>query len=72
MTRIATIDRKTNETEIHLRLFLDGTGEGKRQSGIGFLDHMLDLLAKHDSHADGSGRHIVELQAFDYRWFREK
>ncbi|MGV3485946.1 MAG: imidazoleglycerol-phosphate dehydratase HisB [Planctomycetaceae bacterium] len=47
MTRIATIDRKTNETEIHLRLSLDGTGEGKRQSGIGFLDHMLDLLAKH-------------------------
>lgn len=47
MTRIATIDRKTNETEIHLKLTLDGTGEGKRVSGIGFLDHMLDLFAKH-------------------------
>ncbi len=47
MKRTASIDRKTNETEIHLRLALDGTGEGKRQSGIGFLDHMLDLLAKH-------------------------
>lgn len=47
MTRIATIDRKTNETEIHLKLSLDGSGEGKRRSGIGFLDHMLDLFAKH-------------------------
>jgi imidazoleglycerol-phosphate dehydratase len=47
MTRTATIDRKTNETEIHLRLSLEGTGEGKRDSGIGFLDHMLDLFAKH-------------------------
>ena len=47
MTRTATIDRKTSETEIHLRLTLDGTGDGRRQSGIGFLDHMLDLFAKH-------------------------
>ncbi len=47
MTRTATIDRKTNETQIHLKLSLDGTGAGKRESGIGFLDHMLDLLAKH-------------------------
>ena len=47
MTRSATIDRKTNETDIHLRIVLDGTGEGKRESGIGFLDHMLDLFAKH-------------------------
>jgi imidazoleglycerol-phosphate dehydratase len=47
MTRSAKIDRKTNETEIHLSLSLDGTGMGQRDSGIGFLDHMLDLLAKH-------------------------
>lgn len=47
MTRTATIDRKTNETDIQLSLSLDGTGEGKRDSGIGFLDHMLDLFAKH-------------------------
>jgi imidazoleglycerol-phosphate dehydratase len=47
MTRTAKIDRKTNETDIHLSLSLDGTGEGKRDSGIGFLDHMLDLFAKH-------------------------
>ncbi len=33
---------------------------------------LVDLLAKHDSHADGSGRHIIELQAFDYKWFRER
>jgi len=47
MMRTATIDRKTNETNIHLELSLDGTGDGTRDSGIGFLDHMLDLFAKH-------------------------
>jgi imidazoleglycerol-phosphate dehydratase len=58
MSRPATIDRKTNETHIKLSLDLDGTGQGARRSGIGFLDHMLDLLAKHaaidlDVHAEG-------------------
>ncbi len=58
MTRTANIDRKTNETHIRLSLSLDGTGLGERRSGIGFLDHMLDLLAKHaaidlDVHAEG-------------------
>jgi imidazoleglycerol-phosphate dehydratase len=58
MSRPATIDRKTNETHIKLSLDLDGTGRGTRRSGIGFLDHMLDLLAKHaaidlDVHAEG-------------------
>jgi len=47
MTRTAKIDRKTHETHIRLNLSLDGTGQGERRSGIGFLDHMLDLLAKH-------------------------
>lgn len=47
MKRTATIDRKTNETDIHVALGLDGSGNGRRQTGIGFLDHMLDLLAKH-------------------------
>lgn len=47
MTRTASIDRKTNETHVRLTLALDGTGQGQRRSGIGFLDHMLDLLAKH-------------------------
>ncbi|TVQ00956.1 MAG: imidazoleglycerol-phosphate dehydratase HisB [Planctomycetaceae bacterium] len=47
MNRTATIERKTQETDIRLRLTLDGNGQGQRNSGIGFLDHMLDLLAKH-------------------------
>ncbi len=47
MTRSAKITRKTGETDITLSIDLDGTGAGSRQSGIGFLDHMLDLFAKH-------------------------
>ena len=47
MTRTASIHRKTGETEINLSLNLDGSGAGQRESGIGFLDHMMDLLAKH-------------------------
>lgn len=47
MTRAASIDRKTGETEIRLSIDLDGQGRGSRRSGIGFLDHMLDLFAKH-------------------------
>jgi imidazoleglycerol-phosphate dehydratase len=47
MTRAAEIDRKTAETEIHVSLTLDGDGTGTRDTGVGFLDHMLDLLARH-------------------------
>ncbi len=47
MTRTATIERKTGETDVQLSLSLDGTGEGTRSTGVGFLDHMLDLLARH-------------------------
>lgn len=47
MSRTATIDRVTGETEVRLTLTLDGTGAGERTTGIGFLDHMLDLLARH-------------------------
>lgn len=47
MTRTARIDRATQETQIKLTLSLDGSGQGVRRSGVGFLDHMLDLLAKH-------------------------
>ena len=55
---MAKIDRKTGETDIRLKLNLDGDGSGQRQTGVGFLDHMLDLLAKHalidlDVSADG-------------------
>ena len=45
--RTATCNRKTAETEIALTLNLDGTGQGEIDSGVGFLDHMLTLLAKH-------------------------
>jgi imidazoleglycerol-phosphate dehydratase len=47
MSRSASITRKTGETEVTLTLGLDGTGAGTRQTGVGFLDHMLDLLARH-------------------------
>lgn len=80
MKRIAEVHRVTGETDIRLTLNLDGTGAGRRESGIGFLDHMLDLLAKHalidltlqasgDLHVDG--HHTTEDigislgQAFD-------
>jgi imidazoleglycerol-phosphate dehydratase len=45
--RTATIERATKETEVRLTLTLDGTGAGTRETGVGFLDHMLDLLARH-------------------------
>src|SRR5438552_2024969 len=45
--RTATIERKTGETHVRLSLALEGTGAGTRNTGIGFLDHMLDLLARH-------------------------
>ncbi len=47
MPRTAAIDRKTNETEVHLELNLDGSGQGRIATGVGFFDHMLTLLAKH-------------------------
>jgi imidazoleglycerol-phosphate dehydratase len=47
MSRTATIDRKTGETDIRVELTLDGSGAGSRETGVGFLDHMLDLLARH-------------------------
>jgi len=45
--RKAEITRKTAETEITVRLDLDGTGQYDNQTGIGFFDHMLDQLARH-------------------------
>jgi imidazoleglycerol-phosphate dehydratase len=45
--RTALIDRKTNETEIHVELCLDGSGQSRITTGVGFFDHMLTLLAKH-------------------------
>jgi imidazoleglycerol-phosphate dehydratase len=47
MSRSAKISRKTKETDVKLELNLDGDGSGTRETGVGFLDHMLDLLARH-------------------------
>ena len=55
MTRTAEITRTTGETDVKLTLGLDGTGAGSRNTGVGFLDHMLDLLARH-------GRLDLEVQ----------
>ncbi len=52
--RIAQITRTTKETDIRLTLNLDGTGKSEIHSGVGFLDHMLTLFAKH-------GRFDLEL-----------
>lgn len=47
MPRRATIRRKTNETDIRLRLNVDGRGTSRVSTGIRFFDHMLDLVARH-------------------------
>jgi imidazoleglycerol-phosphate dehydratase len=47
MARTATIHRKTKETDIRLRLNLDGHGRGHISTGIRFFDHMLELVARH-------------------------
>ena len=47
LPRVAEIARSTSETEIRVRLDLDGTGQARVASGIGFLDHMLTALARH-------------------------
>jgi imidazoleglycerol-phosphate dehydratase len=69
MSRAAEISRTTNETDIRLSLALDGTGEGTRETGVGYFDHLLDALARHgrldlDIHAEGDletgAHHTVE------------
>lgn len=47
MSRIATIERNTKETQIKAVLGVDGTGKSEISSGIGFFDHMLDGFARH-------------------------
>ena len=47
MKRQSKIDRKTKETEIHLRFNIDGSGLSQVETGIPFMDHMLSLLAAH-------------------------
>ena len=69
MNRIAEISRDTKETQIQVRVDLDGTGAAQLDTGIGFFDHMLDQIARHglidlhiaakgDLHIDG--HHTVE------------
>ncbi|MBR7794332.1 imidazoleglycerol-phosphate dehydratase HisB [Undibacterium sp. FT147W] len=45
--RIATVSRNTNETQIRVAINLDGTGQQKLNTGVPFLDHMLDQIARH-------------------------
>ena len=47
MVRSSTINRKTKETEIEITLELDGSGNAEVNTGIGFLDHMLEGFARH-------------------------
>jgi imidazoleglycerol-phosphate dehydratase len=56
MSRSAEISRRTGETEVRVLLTLDGTGAGTRRTGVGFFDHMLDLVARH-------GRLDLEVEA---------
>lgn len=52
--RTASVTRNTTETKIQLTLTIDGTGQQKFQTGVGFLDHMLELFCRH-------GRFDIEL-----------
>jgi imidazoleglycerol-phosphate dehydratase len=56
VTRSADISRSTNETKVELSLALDGSGDGTRETGVGFFDHLLDALARH-------GRMDLDLRA---------
>ena len=67
--RIAEVSRKTAETRIRVKINIDGTGQSRLSTGIGFFDHMLDQIARHglidlDIEADGDlhidGHHTVE------------
>jgi imidazoleglycerol-phosphate dehydratase len=69
MAREAKIHRKTTETDVSIEINLDGTGEGKICTTINFMDHMLNLFARHslvDLVIDGKGdtyiddHHLVE------------
>jgi imidazoleglycerol-phosphate dehydratase len=69
MSRMADISRTTGETEVRLTLALEGAGGGRRATGVGFFDHLLDALARHggfdlDVQTNGDletgGHHTVE------------
>jgi imidazoleglycerol-phosphate dehydratase len=69
MSRVAEVTRKTKETDLRVRVELDGRGQAEVKTGIGFFDHMLEAMARHslidltveargDLHVDG--HHTVE------------
>jgi len=63
MSRTAKIHRKTAETDVKLELQLDGSGQSRIATGVGFLDHMLTLLAKHaafDLNVSANGDLLVD------------
>ncbi|MGE6041868.1 hypothetical protein ACQJ14_26570, partial [Klebsiella pneumoniae] len=45
--RVVEHERNTNETNIHIRLNMDGTGKANIHTGLGFFDHMLEQIARH-------------------------
>jgi imidazoleglycerol-phosphate dehydratase len=47
VSRTSQIHRTTGETDVELTLDLDGSGEGRRETGVGFFDHLLDAVARH-------------------------
>ena len=72
MGRTATVARETTETKIDLTVDLDGTGQAVTNTGIGFFDHMLTLLAGHslfdlsvacegDVHVDGHHLSLIHI-----------
>jgi imidazoleglycerol-phosphate dehydratase len=63
--RSATIKRKTKETDIEVAVNLDGSGAAELSTGIGFFDHMLDLLARH-SRIDMKIKAVGDLHIDDH------
>ena len=63
--RTASIKRKTKETDIEVSVNLDGTGVSTIATGVGFLDHMLDLLARH-SRIDITAKAVGDLHIDDH------
>jgi imidazoleglycerol-phosphate dehydratase len=58
MARVGEVTRRTNETALHVRVDLDGSGRSTVHTGIGFFDHMLEAFARHgllDLQVEGSG-----------------